>query len=148
MGVEPSVDGALEYRPCQVTFVDGTICDRVYVQEATSWFGHWGVEPEDDDAKLLVPVERIAHVAESPTRLPARFANRMYAAGESMMGGCLFRLVLRNGSYLDCATGNAVDFPAWPPGIGPRDVVDLLPHEGRTSDHLTQPRYAWALYGS
>jgi len=146
MAVEASVDGATEYRPCEVTLVDGTVQDRVYVQEATRWFSVWGVDPEDDHGKVLVPVERIAQIAESPTRLPARFATRMYAAGESMMGGCLFRLVLRDGSHLDCLTGNAVDFVAWPPGIGPQDVVDLVPHEGRMSQHIEQPRYAWALY--
>jgi len=146
IAVEPSVDGQLEYRPCQVTLIDGTTRDRVYVQEAAIWFEMWGVDPEDDDDKDLVPVERIAAIADSPTRLPARFANRMYAAGESAMGGCFFRLVLRDGRHVDCATGNAVDFPAWPDGVGPADVVDLVPHEGRMSYDADPPPYAWALY--
>ena len=91
-------------------------------------------------------IDLITSIAESRTRLPVDLANRMYAAGESAMGGCFFRLVLRDGSYLDCETGNPVDFPAWPAGVGPDDVVDLLPHEGRMSLHLPPPSYAWALY--
>jgi hypothetical protein len=146
MAVEPSVDGVLEYRPCQVGLVDGTTRDRVYVQEAASWLSHWGVDPEDDEGKHLVPIDFIVSIAASPTRLPARFANTMYAAGESAMGGCIFRLALRDGRYLDYMTGNAVDFLHWPPGTGPDDVVDLLPHHGHGTRRLDQPDYSWALY--
>jgi hypothetical protein len=96
--VTPSVDGTLEYRPCEVTLVDGTTRDRVYVQEASSWFHHWGVDPEDDDGKDHVPVELITSIAE--TRLPVHLAN----------------------------------------------VVDLFPHEGRSSHHLKAPPSAWSLY--
>jgi hypothetical protein len=70
-----------------VTLSDGSVRDRVYVQDAATWFEVWGVDPEDDDEKTLVDMEMILSIEDSPTRLPARFANALYAAGESAMGG-------------------------------------------------------------
>ncbi len=95
--VEPSYDGALEYRPCAVTLDDGTEQDFVYLCEAEPWFEYWGVDPEDDPGKASVALDRVVAIRESPSRLPARLANKMYRAGESAMGGCVFQLLLRDG---------------------------------------------------
>jgi hypothetical protein len=143
--VEPS-RGELAYWPCEATLDDGTVRDCVYVQNSKRWFPVWGVDPEDDQGKRSVPIERVVAIRESPTRLPPRFANKMYDAGESGMGGCFFRLVLRDGRHLDCASGNAVDFPTWPEGVAPSDVVDLVPHAGERSMARPGRDYAWALY--
>ena len=145
--VAPSTDGAIDYRPCRVTLDDGSVRDRVYVQRSDVWFDQWGVDPEDDPGKELVPIDTVVAIEESPSRLPPRFASQMYAAGESAMGGCVFQLVLRNGRRLDCSTGNAVDFIDWPPGTGPHDVVELVPHQGRTGTHdVKGAAFAWSLY--
>jgi hypothetical protein len=69
----------------------------------------------------------------------------MYEAGESAMGGCWFRLVLRDGRTVDCETGNAVDFPTWPEGVSPSDVVALIPHVGQSTALKGRP-HAGALY--
>ncbi len=137
------------YRPCRVTLDDGSVQDRVYVVEASPYKRSWGVWPEDDSAKRSVPVERVEAIESSPTRLPAHLATKMYEAGESGMGYCVFRLVLTDGTTLDCLTGNAVDFIAWPPGVSPGDVVDLLPHAGDARSNpecVRGTEYAWCLY--
>ena len=49
--------------------------------------------------------------------------------------------------------GKAVDFPNWPPGIGPADVVGVQPHVGHElfrdrapAPHEGSADYAWCLY--
>ena len=139
LAVEPSVDGALAYRPCQVTLVDGSERDFVYLCEAGPWFDFWGIDPEDDGEKTHIDVEDVRAIAESPSRLPARFANVMYRAGESRMGGCDFVLLLRDGRRLSCGTGNAVDFLRWPEDVSPTDIVELIPHAGDLGSDQVQP---------
>jgi hypothetical protein len=125
--VEPSQDGHLQYRPCAVTLGDGTRRDCVYVCDAEEWFDPWGVDPEGDRGKRSLPLEHVAAIDESALRLPARFANKMYADGESVMGGCYFQLVMRDGRVLNCAMGNAVDFLDWPPNTGAKSESPALP---------------------
>ena len=43
LGVEPSRDGEMEYRPCRVRLKDGQTLDRVYVADATTYLGLWGI---------------------------------------------------------------------------------------------------------
>lgn len=89
-------------------------------------------------------------IADSPTRLPPALANRLYAAGKSGMGYCVFTLVLADGRKIPCRTGNAVDFPALSEGVTMQMVKDVLPHQGR--DALGRaggpeaPSYFWCLY--
>jgi hypothetical protein len=147
LSVEPSLDHGLEYRPCLVTLDDGRERDFVYVCAAEPWFDHWGVDPEDDTGKRSVPIGCVVKVRDSPSRLPARLANKMYRAGESAMGGCFFQLVLSDGRTLAVETGNAVDFLDWPSGVGPTDVIDLVPHAGRLEQgHIRNAPYAWCLF--
>lgn len=137
----------MQYRPCRVTLEDGTKQDFVYICEADPWFQYWGVDPEDDSGKDSVPIERVRAIDESPSRLPARFADVMYQAGESRMGGCTFQLLLRDGRRLNCETGNAVDFLLWPGDVSPADVVELLPHSaGADGQGVSDAPYAWCLY--
>lgn len=72
---------------------------------------------------------------------------------ESSMGYTLFTVRLRDASTLSFVVGNAVDFPNWPPGISPADVVDVQPHGGREAFRNRAPgpyessaQYAWCLY--
>jgi hypothetical protein len=69
-------------------------------------------------------------VSESPFRLPAQFANKLYAAGESGMGLMIFTLIFSDKKRWECFQGNIIDFPNFPEGKFGRDVVDVLPLVG------------------
>ena len=125
----PSVDGQLSYRPCQVVLHDGRTVDRVYVQEAWTWKGVWGVWPEDDRGKASLSIDDVERIEESPSRIAPRLADRLLEAGESGMGYTKFTLVLRDGRKVNTMTGNAVDFPGLPAGVTASDVVDVIPHQ-------------------
>lgn len=126
--VRPSRDGDIEYRPCRILLKDGSTLDHVYVVEAEQYIRLWGSWPKHDVAKSDVSLNEITRIEESPQRLPAPLATKMYQAGESATGGCFFVLVLRDGRRLPYATGNAVDFLEYPPRVSQDDVVELLPH--------------------
>ncbi len=151
--VQRSFDGTCEYAPCQVTLRSGDIVDRVYVVEAESYRRAWGIKPQEDPGKDSVSLEEVIALRESPSRLAAHLANKVYSAGESGMGYSLFVVVMRDGTRLPFVVGNAVDFPAWPSGVDPRDAVDVEPHAGRDlfRDRAPGPSersasYSWCLY--
>ncbi len=151
--VEPATDGIVEYRPCAVKTTDGRLLERVYVVEATAYKNGWGVWPWDDKGKTWVRIEDVASISESPHRLPAKLANRLYEAGESGMGYTIFTVVLNDGRRLPYVTGNAVDFPNWPPGVTAAMVRDVKPHAGREHFRDRPPAefeasapYAWCLF--
>ncbi len=151
--VKPSVDRTMQYRPCWVRLTDGTLLGRVYVVEATAYKEFWGIWPSDDEAKRYVLVEKIEEIKESPFRLSAVFADRLYEEGESGMGYCIFTVVLRDGRKLPFVTGNAVDFPNWPEGVSAEMVADVLPHVGRERFIHRRPganevsaEFFWCLY--
>lgn len=129
--VPASFDGVCEYRPCRVTLTSGETRDYVYVVDAERYIRIWGVWPSDDDAKESVSMADVVGIEDSPRRLPAVLANKIYEAGESGMGYVVFTVVLNDGRRLPYVTGNAVDFPSLPPGVTTDDVADVLPHEGR-----------------
>jgi len=81
---------------------DGSVNRCVYIQDAGPWFEHWGVDPEDDSGKRNLHIDTVAEINDSPLRLGAGFATRVYEAGESGMGYCVFRLILsgRSGGRL------------------------------------------------
>jgi hypothetical protein len=141
----------LAYYPCLLTMKDGTSMDRVYLASQAPWIKLWGIYPNQDPGKSEVLIADVVSVAESPSRLPAPFANELYKAGESGMGYAVFRVVFkgtipflhRRKSYV---TGNAVDFIDYPLGKGPKDVVSVLPHVGRRVWNKATPRYYWCLY--
>jgi hypothetical protein len=145
--VPKSSDGYCEYAPCRVTLESGEVLDRVYIVELTAFRRIWG-QTED-----TVSVDDLERIEDSPLRLPSRWANALYEAGESGQGYTVFTARLRDGSNLPFVVGNAVDFPNWPPGIGPADVVDVQPHEGREvfrdrapGPYESSAQYAWCLF--
>lgn len=87
--------------------------------------------PKDDPAKQSIIITDVIKIEESPARLPAKLATKMYQAGESGMGYCVYTLVLDDGEELPYVMGNAIDFPNLPPDVSPSMIVDLLPHQGR-----------------
>jgi len=89
----------------------------------------------------------VAQVPDSSSRLPARLANEIYRNGESGMGYTIFTVVFADGLRQACVTGNAVDFIRYPRHKGPKDVVAVIPHEGRRDDSLMEsPEWYWCLY--
>ena len=145
--IEPSGDGELLYYPCHVVLTSGKVFDTVYIVPEKPYLKNWGVYPEDDPAKRWVRVEDVAQVQDSSSRLPARFANEIYRNGESGMGYTIFTVVFADGLRQACVTGNAVDFIRYPHDKGPKDVVAVIPHEGRRDDSLVQsPEWYWCLY--
>ncbi|WP_439473205.1 hypothetical protein [Brevundimonas sp.] len=135
------------YHPCMVTLRDGTSVDCVYLANAHAWFRIWGIWPEDDRGKQALDVRAVASISDSPSRLPALFANRLYAEGESGMGYTIFTVKFRDGTSVVVGTGNAIDFIDYPPGQTKDTVVDVLPHIGRDAPEIrTAPRYYWCLY--
>lgn len=144
--IEPSIDGNLTYYPCRVYINGGDILDKVYIVEQNSYFKAWGVYPEDDEGKKEVKIESVIKIEESPTRIPVRFANKLYQAGESGMGYCFFTVVFKDGQEKAYLSGNAIDFFNYPKGKGPKDIIDVIPHKGRDSDYEETPEYYWCIY--
>jgi hypothetical protein len=145
--IEPSHDGKLRYYPCRVTLKSGQVLDTVYIVPEKPYIKYWGVYPEDDRAKRWIRIEDVATVEDSPTRLPAHFANEIYRRGESGMGYTIFTVIFADGLRQACVTGNAVDFIRYPVGKSPQDVVSVEPHEGRRDDSLVKaPEWYWCLY--
>lgn len=145
--VEASVCGPLHYFPCKVGLLGGETRDFVYFAEESSWFESWGIWPEDDRGKTLLPLHKVVSIESSPSRLPAAIANELYQAGESGMGYVLFVLVFDDGSHQAYGSGNAVDFIEYPPGKTAANIVKVVPHEGRSSrNRMVPPDYAWCLF--
>lgn len=143
----PSTHFGLDYHPCIATLKDGRKIDYVYVVEQESYIRVWGVYPEDDPGKASVPVNEVADLSESPSRLPAALANKLYEAGESGMGYYIFTVVFADG--LECAytSESAVDFILIPEGYTNHDITDVLPHKGRGSPGMQgTPDYYWCIY--
>jgi len=144
--IEPSRAGELIYYPCRAVLKSGEACDTVYIVSEEPYLKYWGVHPENDPGKRWIRMEEIAEVQESPTRLPAQFANEIYRNGESGMGYTIFTVVFADGVRQVYATGGA-DFIRYPLGKGPKDVAAVIPHEGRRDDSLVKsPEWYWCLY--
>ena len=127
--------------------------DRVYVIEALSYAYKWGL---DAGGREYLPLGNIAAIEESPTRLPPPVANKLYAAGESGMGYCVFTLATGNGQRIPCLAGNAIDWIQLPSDVSPREIKEAYPHE-RLRDWFDNPEetqrtfagnepYSWCLY--
>jgi hypothetical protein len=140
--ITPSVDGDLTYWPCAARLKDGTVLVCVYVVPEVPYIRHWGVYPHQDRGKSYISLADVDALAESPRRLPARFANKLDKSGESGMGYTIFTVVLADGSRQAYRTGNAVDFGRYPEGKTLNDVIDVLPHQGRGRAGI-QSRILW-----
>jgi hypothetical protein len=139
----------LEYPPCDVRLKDGRRVSRVYVVPEDRYKVVWGVWPEDDKGKLALSIDDVSEIRESADRLPPSMAAKLYEAGESGMGYCIFTVLFDDGTCLPIASGNAVDFIDYPQGEGPANVVDVIPHEGRGEPDLrSAPKYYWCLYSA
>lgn len=150
--VPPSIDEDLAYRPCLVTLKDGRVLPHVYVQEALSYHRNWGNWPWNDPGKDFILIEDVVQIEESPERLPPRFANQLYRAGETHMGGTTFMAVLKNGKRIIFGLGNAIDFPDLQSEARFEDIVEVIPYSrGRREEFTGRPwnkghAFFWCLY--
>ena len=121
--VEPSMDTyGVRLYPCSARLYNGTLLTCVYFVDAGSFKRLWGAaRPEEvPGGKPSVSPDQVASVLECPLRLPARFANEIYRAGESGMGYFDFCLVFSWWCRRDYLVGNFVDFLEYPrehPGL-------------------------------
>jgi hypothetical protein len=149
--IEPSQDRELEYRPCTVHLNDGSVHDRVYVVEAEPYIRKWGIWPDHDVHKRHVSIADVTRIEESPSRLPASVASKVYEAGESGMGYSVFTLVLCDGRQLPTSAGNAIDFVELPEGVTHDMIVDVIPHQARSTSEPARgaaqsASFSWCLY--
>ena len=134
--IEPSQPwpGVLLY-PCAVRTKGGVTLPRVYF-----------AEPSIVGNRSSISVDDVAAIFESEDRLPARFANCLYQAGETGMGMMAFQVVFPFGLKFRYLTGNFVDFLQFPPLLGPAQVRDVLPG-GRRTLRARGPRPAgWCFF--
>jgi hypothetical protein len=103
-----SSDGDLTYWPCAARMNDGTVLVCVYVVPEGPYIRHWGIYPQQDRGKSYLSLSDVDTLAESPRRLPAQFANKLYESGESGMGYTIFTVVFADGSRQACGTGGAL----------------------------------------
>ncbi|MEO1137124.1 MAG: hypothetical protein AAFW68_11050 [Pseudomonadota bacterium] len=145
--IEPSVNQyGLRYYPCDVELKNKRRANCVYFCEAEPWHSLWGIWPEDDEGKSSVDINNVLSISESPMRLPAKVANKIYQAGESGMGYSIFTVCFANGHEEAYGTGNAIDFISYPQGLGPGDVVGVKPHIGRLQIRKKAIEYSWCLF--
>lgn len=145
--IEPSRDKEFVHYPCRAVLKSGDAFDAVYIVAERQYAKQWGVYPENDPRKRWIRIEDIAEVQESPTRLPAQFANEIYRNSESRMGYTVFTVVFSGGLRQACETGYAVDFIHYLSGKSPKDVVAVIAHEARREDALVRsPEWYWCLY--
>ena len=150
-GVRKSRDRSqdISYRPCQVKLDDGAVVDAVYVINAQEYIDVWGILPDQDRGKREIDLSRVVEISESPSRLPPPIANKIYKAGESGMGYCVFTLLFKDGTQQEVGSGGAVDFVRLPTGKRMNDIVDVLPHEGERDEAIFSASldYYWCLFG-
>ena len=146
LDITPSRDWSMEYRPCQLRLKNGEIIDRVYVSEVDAYMKTWGVMPDQDEEKKYVLIEEVESINEYPNRMPVELADKLYEAGESGMGYCLYKIKFDNGQTIDVVTGNAVDFPPIPDGLTKENIKDVFPHQGSRKNPTESPDYTWCLF--
>ena len=147
--IPPSHGAANNARPCMAVLDDNTVIDAVYVVSAEDFINTWGIWPKDDSAKREVHISRVRKFQKSPSRLPLKFAEKIYHVGESRMGGSDFTLVFSDKTTQAYVAGNAVDFLELPSGKSMADVIDVILSEAiQTTNCLHDLNYYWCLFGS
>lgn len=143
--IEPSVfaPGVLLY-PCSARLKDGTIRACVYfVEPATLKRLFLRDEPEAMPGLLWFSADQVASIEESPSRLPATFANEIYRAG-SHFGYHDFALLFSWWYRRDYVVG-LVDFLEYPLFWGPSDVKKVILYR-RKGKPRPVPETHWCVF--
>jgi hypothetical protein len=145
--IVPSAVGGVNYYPVTALTIDSSRIDCVYMVEANQYYRQWGVWPEEDRQKRSVDINEVTTITISVKRLPWKFAEKVYDAGESGMGYHVFTIVFEDGTREIILAGGAVDFIDYSHGHSAEDVIDVIPHAGRGSPEMREAAsYAWCLY--
>lgn len=145
--IEPSefVPGVRLY-PCSALLDSGGSLECVYFVAAQASIRLFGREyREGVSGSAFISVNDVDSISESPARLPAKFASRIYEGGESRHGAYSFKLVFSRWCQPAYLVGGFVDFLRFPGRYGPSDIQDVLLHRGanRPSDI---PPFKWCVY--
>jgi hypothetical protein len=147
--IEPSdFEPGTQLYPCSARMKDGTVEERAYfvaAETAVRLFGPAGIDAVSRSLRL--PIDRVVSVAESPARLPAKFANQIYRAGETHYGCYLFTLVFSRWRRSRYMVGGFVDFLFYPSGRGPSDIQKAVLGNGARRATAV-PKFKWCVYGS
>lgn len=100
--------------PCQATLRDGRVLPRVLFLRSKQYY---------EGSDYYVPASQVVAVSESPFRLPAMWANVVYAHGESGMDYFMFRVFFRDDTHMDVTICSFVDFIPYPGGKTATDVL-------------------------
>jgi hypothetical protein len=107
----------------------------------------WGIYPDQDPGKRAVRPQEVHSIKDSRSQLPAKFANELYACGETGMGYYGFMVVFASGLRQTHVTGDLVDFIQYPTGLTKNDVLSVVPNVRPASDsYVKGPEYNWCLY--
>lgn len=115
--IEPSeFRQGINVYPCAVTLRNGDYKSRVYLYEPSALRAFTGFDRPENLAHVdrYLLADEIESIRESPERLPARFANEIYKAGESGYGYFAFRLMFRFLGHKDYVGGGLIDFLFYP----------------------------------
>ncbi len=135
--------------PCSVEQHDGTHWPRVLFVERTDydrWYhGTYGMKDP------FLDVETVKSVNPSPSKTPVLIEKRMYANGETRMGGFVVTFILRDGERFVHAGGNFCEFVSVPESYTPDDIADVM-FEGyprmdlRKTKWLGSPDWKWCVF--
>jgi len=139
--IEPSIWSGAKYYPCSATLKSGTKLDCIYLVAQYAYMKTWGQYPPHE-----IALENIIELRNSSFRLPAKFATKLYEAGESGMGYSIFTVKFSGGSTQACKCGGAVDFVLYPDAKSSADVTDVEPHVGRDANLFYAPKFSVCLY--
>jgi hypothetical protein len=145
--IEPSVTTyGIQLYPCSARLRDDTVLKCVYFVDAAAFRRFWGRDrPEDvPGGKQSISPSQVVSIKESPLRLPARFANEIYRAGESGMGYFDFCLVFSWWCRRDYVVGGLVDFLEYPRWRGPSDVKRVILYRNKRKVRRT-PEAWWCI---
>jgi len=144
--IEPGIrQRGMLLHPCSVECKNGTIVECVYMVAEADIVRLTGfTQLKDTWSRNRISPEDIASIRESPMRLPAKFANQLYEAGESGMGYRAFTVVFSWWCRQEYAQAS-VDFIEYPSGTGPSDVKAVLPHVGKRRRPRLQPAVYWCV---
>lgn len=125
----------------------------MYIVEADPYKQLWGIWPEQDPAMRSIAIEEVHVIEESPHRLPAQLATKLYADDETGPGYFEYTAVLADGTMIPCLTGGALDFPLLPDGVSGNAIVGVIRgssnpawRDRAAAFNQASPEYAWCLY--
>lgn len=145
--VEPSANFGRKFYPCAVRLKDGGALNRVCLADAeTFWFfTRRHAPPSEVPGIRWISAAAIESIQESPYRLPARFANVLYGRGETGMGYFIFTVVFSFWLKRTYLAEGFVDFIDYPPGRGPSDVREVIPHTSKRAFKAV-PAFHWCVF--